>query len=92
MEIPTMATHPDDLNEPIRDVCEAITSINRDLGTMPGSQVGSPWHADRVAERERLHAELVALDAEQDALLADRPDVARMMPRRGHPVAECLLA
>ena len=27
-----------------------------------------------------------------DALLADRPDVARMVPRPGHPVAECLLS
>ena len=61
-------------------------------GLMPGSQVGSPWHADRVAEREGLNAELKTLYAEQDPLLAERPDAARMVPRPGHPVAECLLA
>jgi hypothetical protein len=84
--------HPDDYNDPIRDVCEAIKDVNRALGSMPGSRVGSPWHTDRVAERERLHAKLQARYAEQDSLLAARPDVARMVPRPGHPVAECLLA
>jgi hypothetical protein len=84
--------HPDDYNDPIRDACELINNLNHDLGSMPAFKVGSKWHTDRVAERERLHAQLQALYAEQDSLLAARPDVARMVPRPGHPVAECLLA
>jgi hypothetical protein len=83
--------HPDDYNDPIRDACEAIKAVNRALGSMPGSRVGSPWHADRVAERERLHAELKSFYAAQDALLADRPDDALMVPRPGHPVPECFV-
>jgi hypothetical protein len=59
---------------------------------MPGSEVGTRRRADCVARRERLHAELKALCAAQDARLADRPDDALMMPRPGHPVAECFLA
>jgi hypothetical protein len=85
-------THADVYNDPIRDACEAIKAVNLALGSMPGSEVGTGRHADRVAERERLHAELAALYAAQDALLAERPDDARMMPRPGHPVAEVLLA
>jgi hypothetical protein len=68
--------HPDDYNDPIRDACELISSLNHDLGSMPAFKVGSQWHTDRVAERERLHAKLKALYAEQDSLLAARPDVA----------------
>jgi hypothetical protein len=74
-----MAQHPDDLNEPIHDLCELLDLLDNDLNRAPAWKQTSKWYRDRLAERNRLVLRLADLRDQQQALLNGMPEVA-MMP------------
>jgi hypothetical protein len=63
-----MAQHPDELDEPIHELCELLDLLDNDLNRAPQSKRSHKWYRDRLAERNRLAVRLQALKAEQEAL------------------------
>lgn len=74
------------------DVSESLNAVNAKVKWMSAADKESMAGRDRLAEKQRLQRQLDRLYAEQDRLLAERPEAADMMPMQGHPVPEIFRA